>query len=204
MSRVQQLLDNESATLYPEVMGFGTVLQELRHRTGRSQAELAGPAGLSVWHWSRLEQDDGPRPRLDTVVRILVAVRRLVSLSDEETGCLLDAAGYGAVSLEVVNSMIQQYERGQGKQAADGTHTAVPRPTGLVLKSRERLSPGDSAPAEVSDTMELLRKYFEVLQEPNLPESDREFAVVSLRTLVDWLSSKTRDSQHRNVQGQHE
>ena len=99
-----------------ECMTFGEVLKQLRDTSGLTQFELADRAGISRWHWSRMEQGKIQRPRLSTVVRALSALRAVTTVTDKNMRDLLEASGHHQVDPSRFPQLERRFVRGARKR----------------------------------------------------------------------------------------
>lgn len=81
-------------------MDFSRLLKTQRAASGLTQLELARLAGISVWHWARLERQGAIKnPKLTTVARVINALKFVTKVSDQDERDLLVAAGHSLTEL---------------------------------------------------------------------------------------------------------
>lgn len=83
---------------------FGDEIKKARINSGQTQKKLAKIAKISVSHWNRLEKGRNA-PNLDTVLRMIMALKTFIQISPEQKLYLLMLSGYGSTKDTYINSM---------------------------------------------------------------------------------------------------
>ena len=95
---------------------FGQRLKQLRETSGMTQVELARRAGISIYHWARLESGRAShkgraelRPKLPTVVKVIAALKSASYVPWEDVKALFESVHRPDVTPDQVATWESQY-----------------------------------------------------------------------------------------------